>query len=137
MRLPPECDQQLARYGADHPFTLDCLVRHLQEFGWSGAVALGHDQTVGPLIITAGIGCLTVSPEGVHFQSATKPTSVVEPRPAPVDLARARLEACASCSRYEHGRCTVAGCGCSGIGQRSQLNSRCPLGRWPVVAVNP
>lgn len=126
----PRCTDPVARYGAGHPFALDCLVRHLLDTGWPGALALGHDPAAGELVIQAGIGCLRVGPEAMVYQSAAKPVPGAEPRPAPPALAAARLSACGGCSSWADGRCSAAGCGCAGLGRADLLSSRCPLGRW-------
>jgi hypothetical protein len=106
---------------------LDCLVRWLREHGWAGAQSLGG---AAPLTICAGIGTLTIGPEGETWLPAIPATRATPPLPAPDDLRTARLAACSTCDRFIT-RCTIAGCSCAGLGKPERLLSRCPLGRWP------
>lgn len=132
LRYPRECDGFAAERGIDHRYTLDCLSRHLQSTGWSGALELGHDPAAGDLVLAAGIGLLTVSASGVTFvpaRAGTTPADQPKPLPAPPDLAERRLEACRACSSWSD-RCSVAGCACAGLGIAERLHSRCPRGIW-------
>ncbi len=133
VRQLPGCGPLVAATGAWSKYSADCLVRHLQEAGWAGALALGLDPAAGELVVVAGIGRLRLTPDGQEWlPAAAGGQPQPEPLPAPPELARARLEACAACSRYQNGRCTIAGCGCSGMAQRGNLLSKCPAGKWPV-----
>lgn len=128
-----ECAGQVAIHGTASRYSLDCLVRHLQATGWPGALALGHD-TSQPLTITAGIGTLTLTPTTIEFTPARTPKPQADqpkPLPAPPDLVAARLDVCRACSSWSVDRCTIAGCGCTGLGQTQNLFSRCPTGNWP------
>ncbi len=108
---------------------LDCLVRWLRAHGWAGALTLGITE---PLTITAGIGTLRLGPEGECWEPAAKPTPPAPPQPSPEPLRLARIAACAACDRFRDDRCTVSGCGCTGLGKPERMFSKCPLGRWVV-----
>jgi hypothetical protein len=113
-------------------YALDCLVRHLLETGWPGAIALGW--TGEDIKIEAGIGTLQLSATKQIWTPTAKgtpPPPAPIPIPAPPDLAASRQAVCATCPRYESGRCQVAGCGCAGQGTPATLYSKCPLGLWP------
>ena len=132
MRLPGECAVFADGAGSEHPHTLDCLVRHLQETGWAGALALGHDPDAGEMVTEAGIGRLRLTPTTAEFTPARQPGPQApdpQPLPAPPDLAAKRRERCLACPSWAD-RCTVAGCSCAGLGMAERLLSRCPTGRW-------
>jgi hypothetical protein len=101
---------------------LDCLVRWLLANGWDGP----------QITVVAGIGTLTIGPSGQDWKPATQATPPPAPLPAPEPLRLARAAACAACDRFHADHCTVAGCGCAGLGKPERLLSKCPLGRWPT-----
>lgn len=107
---------------------LDCLVRWLIDNGWPGAVTLGATE---PLTIVAGIGTLKIGPDLLQWEPVKPSAPTPMPAPAPEALRQQRQAACDQCPRYEHGRCTVAGCGCAGQGTPGALFSKCPLAKWP------
>lgn len=108
---------------------LDCLARWLRTHGWAGAESLGITE---PVIVTAGIGTLRIGPDGQCWEPATHAAPPPAPLPAPEPLRLARAAACAACDRFRADHCTVAGCGCAGLGKPANLLSRCPLGKWPT-----
>jgi hypothetical protein len=122
------CDRLLRDTGQER-YALDCLVRHLLEAGWPGAIALGWQGD--ELKIEAGIGTLYLSATQQKWTPTVKGTPPPQPKPAPPDLVAIRQATCATCPRYESGRCQVAGCGCAGQGTPTALYSKCPLGLWP------
>ena len=82
--------------------------------------------------IAARLGTLVLRNGGTQFtpaqeQAAPPPAA---PLPAPGDLADHRRQRCGNCSRWQAGRCGVAGCACTGRGQPDRLLSRCPEGQW-------
>ena len=94
---------------------------------WARAVALGF---IGDdLEIVAGIGTLRASANSVEWN----PLAVAG---APVPLAaskeeqRTREQICKGCEKYNGRTCTVAGCGCSGLGFVQHKLSKCPIGKW-------
>lgn len=108
---------------------LDVLVRHLLDGGWPAAQALG---ITAPIRVVAGIGTLDLGPEG-HTWQPVVPTAVGPGRAAaPEPLQAARKAICATCPRLTAGRCSVAGCGCGGLGDPTARFGRCPLDRWPA-----
>jgi hypothetical protein len=129
----PECAPLVAATGAWSLYAADCLVRHLLEEGWAGALALGWSVDRGDLVVEAGIGYLHLGPMVTEWRPVL-PRSPLSPTPAaitaPVPLVLARRATCRECPRFD-GHCTIAGCGCAGQGQPEALLSRCPLGRWP------
>ena len=133
----PECAPLVSANGAWSKYAADCLVRHLLDTGWPGALALGLDPSTVELVIDAGIGRLRLTTDAQDWQpAATGAQPQTTPLTAPPALVAARLEACASCDRYQNDRCSIAGCGCSGMAQRGNLLSRCPMGRWPMAALD-
>jgi hypothetical protein len=114
-------------------YALDCLVRHLLDAGWPGALALGW--TGDDLTIDAGIGSLYLSATKKTWTPTAKGTPPPAPLPADPAITPARQAACDNCNRYESGKCQVAGCGCAGQGNPSVRFSKCPLGKWPTESV--
>lgn len=123
-------------------YALDCLIRYLlagEEGGtagsaepWQRLAALGFAGD--ELVIEAGIGRLRLTPTTVDWQPVQPRSATTSPQPLPASeaLRIERQVICRTCSRYAD-RCTLAGCGCSGLGNPAAALSRCPLGLWPVA----
>jgi hypothetical protein len=131
-RIPdPITQAQAAVCGWDSPFTADSVVRYYQ-----GRTLADWQRDTGDtadrVVISAGIGELVLDRDDTRFSPAARGMIALsaEPRPAPATLAVARLIICAICARLSDGRCSVAGCGCAGLGQAGRLLSRCPEGQW-------
>jgi hypothetical protein len=117
------------RYVGDH------IIRHYRPLGLAALLRdLGADPATPELVITGGIGRLTLRADGETWEPTLPGAQRPPPPPRPADpaLATVRRTACASCESWTD-HCTAAGCGCAGEGRPEVWSSICPHGRWPLV----
>jgi hypothetical protein len=125
----------------DHPrYVGDHVIRHYRPLGLAALLRdLGADPTTPEMEIVGGIGRLVLRADGSETWEPTLPENprLPDPPPRPADpaLVDARRATCAVCPSWAGGRCDAAGCGCAGEGRADVWSSRCPLGKWPAVAV--
>jgi hypothetical protein len=128
------CESLTNKYGPDSKYTKDCQIRAIKDLPYEAAAQLLNYNGPPPIIIEAGIGKLYLSPTETKWEPAVKGQPSPPPLPADTAIAQSRQSVCDTCSRYESGKCQVAGCGCAGQGKPSVRFSKCPLGLWPVQA---
>jgi hypothetical protein len=132
----PIVHAQAAVTGWDSPYTADSIVRYYQSRTLADWQRDTGDQSPSVEIV-AGIGVLTLTQAATQFtpRHGTTPPPPA-PLPAPPDLLTSRLATCTTCDRWQpatptaEARCTIAGCGCTGLANASRLSSKCPLGKW-------
>ena len=126
----------IAAKGVASPYVLDQLIRAYRGrcAGLRRDLDLPPDQ---PITVKAGIGTWHCWPGGEQWTPAVGPRDSSQdpplppPRPASIELALARRQACAACESWRDNRCQAAGCTCAGLGQADRWSSKCPLDRWP------
>ncbi len=128
------CQSIVAHKGVGSPYVADCVVRAYQAHHVSalyGDLGWTCDENSEVLII-AGIGTLRMAWKGNSFIAApaSRAPLIAAPRAADASTRDQRMEACRACTHHRDGRCSMAGCGCAGLGSPNHAYSRCPIGTW-------
>jgi hypothetical protein len=115
--------------GWNSNYTMDSIVRRYMD-----KTLADFYQDVGPLEcesleLEAGIGTLLLTKDSATLTPLSwVKTEIIHM--SPTELKVERLSTCETCSKYRDTKCSVAGCGCNGMGNISRLYSKCPMGLW-------
>jgi hypothetical protein len=121
----PDCVPASIRH--NHLYVGDHLIRHYQPLGLAAYLRdTGQPDTIQEAEIIGGIGRLVLRADGNDTWEPTITNRV----DAPESVISKRTETCAACTSFVDGRCSIAGCGCSGFGHVRSKYSKCPTGKW-------
>jgi hypothetical protein len=127
--LDPVVKAQVALCGWNSLYTMDSIVRRYTDKSLTMLYSDIGDLGVSSVELDAGIGKLLLSKDSAVFIPCAGVKHEV-PHMTDVHTKLERQETCAGCSKLLHGRCSIAGCGCNGMGSVDRLYSKCPLGLW-------